>query len=70
MDFGPITKLLKFSERIRGDQKSSTRTNITSVHRLGSEKRVAAVDSLGLLSHEVVEKKGTPLDTVSHLLAG
>ena len=38
--------------------------------RLGSEKRVKTIEALGLLSDEPVEKKESPIDTVSHHLAG
>lgn len=37
--------------------------------RLGSEKRVRTIEALGLLSDEPVEKKETPIDTLSHHLA-
>ncbi|XP_034232619.1 alpha-aminoadipic semialdehyde synthase, mitochondrial isoform X2 [Thrips palmi] len=37
--------------------------------RLGSAERLAAIESLGLLSDDAIQKMDTPLDTLSHYLS-
>ena len=39
------------------------------MHRLGSEKTLKAIEDMGLMSNEPINKAGSPLDTVSQHLA-
>ncbi|XP_015791129.1 alpha-aminoadipic semialdehyde synthase, mitochondrial [Tetranychus urticae] len=68
---GPDITWRQFMCHLFAQKEDILITNLKNLilERLGSQTRLDSIEKLGFLEDEPIDKKGSPLDTVTHLLA-